>query len=74
MKKLEGSKGFTEEYWLANYSVPDEMDCIGNVKDHIAYLKHLFAVEYVDISSIIDYGFGLGHLFEAALKIPSKVI
>jgi len=69
MKKLAGAKGFSQAYWEANYAAPEEMDGIGNVTDHVGYMKHLFAMEFIDISSIIDYGFGLGHLFEEVLKL-----
>ncbi len=69
-KKLENSasEGFSDEYWDVNYSEPDEMDGIGNVDVHVGYIKNLFEFEFIDISSIIDLGFGLGHLFEAFLK------
>ena len=76
MKKIKegGAQGFAQEYWDVNYSSPDEMDGIGNAQTHIAYLKNLFAIEYIDINSIIDFGFGLGHLFEGLIKeyIPYK--
>lgn len=50
------------------------MDCIGNAKQHVDYLKAFFAVEFIDISSIIDLGFGLGYLFQRMLKtfLPYK--
>lgn len=60
--------GFTKEYWDKNYADPEEMDCIGNVEQHVGYLKNLFALEYIDISSVIDFGFGLGYLFKGVLK------
>jgi len=63
-----GADGFSEEYWEENYSEPDDMDGIGNVDVHVGYIKNLFEFEFIDISSIIDLGFGLGHLFEAFLK------
>lgn len=69
-KKLaeSGSIGFSETYWQENYDEPDEMDGIVNATHHAHYLKSFFSVEFVDVSSIIDFGFGLGHLFEAMLK------
>ncbi len=66
--KERGSKGFSQEYWKANYNRPGEMDGIANASQHALYLKALFDVEFVDISSIIDFGFGLGYLFEEVLK------
>lgn len=74
IKTAEGAKGFSNAYWEENYQSPEEMDGIGNVEQHVGYIKNLFGMEYIDISSIIDLGFGLGHLFEALLKefIPYK--
>lgn len=68
MKKTKGSEGFEEEYWTVNYADLDEMDNIVNAKEHAAYMKAIFALESVDISSVIDLGFGLGILFEEVLK------
>ena len=58
-----GASGFSDKYWEVNYADPDEMDGIGNVDVHVSYVKNLFEFEYIDISSMIDLGFGLGHLF-----------
>ncbi|AYF45063.1 methyltransferase domain protein [Halobacteriovorax sp. BALOs_7] len=66
MKEL-GAKGFSKDYWDVNYEDADDMDGIGNAKEHVGYIKYLFGMEYIDISSIVDLGFGLGHLFEALL-------
>jgi len=66
-KKEQGSRGFSEQYWEVNYSESEEMDGIGNASEHAAYLKQLFALEFIDISSVLDLGAGLGHLFEAVL-------
>ena len=65
---------FTKEYWDQNYSDPSSMDCIGNAKQHCAYMKSFFELELIDISSVIDFGFGYGHLFQKVLKtfIPYK--
>ena len=63
-----GEKGFSESYWSQNYDEPEEMDGIANAAHHARYIKTFFDVEFVDISSIIDFGFGLGFLFEAVLK------
>jgi hypothetical protein len=60
--------GFNKKYWKDNYSDPEEMDGIGNAKDHARYLKMMFDMELVDISSIIDFGYGMGYLFKAILK------
>jgi hypothetical protein len=64
----QGAVGFTKEYWEVNYADPEEMDNIINAREHAAYMKAIFALEAVDISSIIDLGFGLGILFEEVLK------
>ncbi|MBL6990491.1 MAG: class I SAM-dependent methyltransferase [Bacteriovoracaceae bacterium] len=74
-KKL-GAKGFVQGYWDLNYSELDTMDGIANAKDHVSYLQSLFACEYIDISSIIDFGFGLGYLFKESLNcfLPYKAL
>ena len=59
---------FEEEYWSKNYSEPKEMDGIGNAKEHGSYLKAVFNLEGVEINSMIDFGFGLGHLFKQFIK------
>lgn len=72
MKKKEeeklGANGFSKEYWDVNYSEPEEMDNIVNAKEHAEYMKAIFGLEYIDISSVIDLGFGLGILFKEVLK------
>lgn len=52
------------------------MDGIGNAKDHVRYLKSFLAIEHVDISTMVDLGFGLGHLFREMMKtfIPHKAV
>ena len=67
-KKEIGAEGFSSDYWNINYSEPQEMDNVFNAKEHAQYLKSLFELEMVDVSSIIDLGFGTGYLFKAMLK------
>lgn len=68
MKTGPGRGGFSEDYWKENYSSPMEMDNVGNRKLHLNYIKSFLALEYTDVSSLADYGFGLGYLFLEALK------
>lgn len=65
---------FDIKYWEELYSEPDTMDGIGNAKEHVAYIKALFNVDLIDISSIIDFGFGHGKMLKLLLKefIPYK--
>jgi trans-aconitate methyltransferase len=67
---------FDKEYWDKNYSDPHSMDGIGNAKDHVKYLKSFFDLELIDVSSIVDLGFGYGHLFQSMMKtfIPYKAM
>lgn len=67
---------FDKTYWDKNYSDPMSMDGIGNAKDHVRYLKAFMSVEHVDISTIVDLGFGYGHLFREMLKafLPHQAI
>lgn len=60
---------FDKVYWDKNYSDPMSMDGIGNAKDHVRYLKSFLALEHVDIGSIVDLGFGYGHLFREMLRV-----
>jgi hypothetical protein len=68
------TKNFEQEYWNHNYSEPDTMDGIGNAKAHVKYIKSVFDIEHIDISSIIDFGFGYGVMLKKLLKayIPYK--
>ncbi len=65
--KEDGGDGFSENYWRENYDEPEEMDGIVNAAQHARYIKTIFDVEFVDISSVIDFGFGLGHIFEKVI-------
>jgi trans-aconitate methyltransferase len=69
-------KGFDRDYWKKNYSDPMSMDGIGNAREHVRYLKSYFAVEHVDVSSIVDLGFGYGHLFREMMRafIPHTAV
>lgn len=71
-----GSNGFNKEYWDLNYSEPDEMDGIGNASLHALYLQNLFSLDLIDISTVIDFGYGLGALFKEILGtfIPYKAV
>ncbi len=59
---------FDKTYWDKNYSDPMSMDGIGNAKDHARYLQSYLAIEHVDVSTIVDLGFGYGHLFREMLR------
>jgi hypothetical protein len=69
-------KGFDKTYWDKNYSEPQSMDGIGNAKEHTSYLKSYLSVEHVDISTIVDLGFGHGALFRQMMKafIPHRAV
>ena len=66
--KGPGADGFDEKYWKEYYSEPEEMDGMANAHLHAKYLKSFMSLEMVDVSSVIDFGFGLGELFKAVLK------
>ncbi len=67
--KSNGVSGFDETYWTENYSDPVSMDCVGNATEHANYLKYLLELEYVDVSRVVDFGFGMGWLFREMLKV-----
>ena len=64
----EKFEGLGADYWEENYSSPEEMDGIFNAVNHARYAKNFFLIESVEVNSIIDFGFGLGHMF------PSKIV
>ncbi len=66
--KKNKSEGFGVEYWETNYAEPEEMDNIVNAKEHAAYIKAIMGLESIDVSSVIDLGFGLAVLFKEVLK------
>jgi hypothetical protein len=59
---------FDKTYWDKNYSDPMAMDGIGNARDHVRYLQAYLSLEHVDVSTIVDLGFGYGHLFREMLR------
>ncbi len=63
-----GEEGFSKDYWASNYQDPESMDCIGNVKEHFAYLCSLFNLEMIEIRSMVDLGFGLGAMIKEGRK------
>ena len=67
---------FDKTYWDKNYSEPMSMDGIGNAKAHVNYLVSFLEIEHVDIGTVIDLGFGYGHLFREMLKafIPHRAV
>lgn len=61
--------GFSKNYWEKNYQDLDEMDGVSNSLEHAKYAKSFFDVEGVSISSIVDLGFGLGHMMKSFHKV-----
>ncbi len=64
-----GAVGFKTSYWKKYYGEPQIMDCVYNAKEHAHYLQHLFALETVNIGTMIDFGYGLGHLLEEMINV-----
>lgn len=71
-----GASGFPAAYWRENYGEPQIMDGVFNADRRAAALKTLFDSEYIDISSVVDLGFGLGNLLRAVVDtfIPLTVV
>jgi hypothetical protein len=69
-------KSFEKQYWDDNYYEPETMDGISNATSHVQYVKALMALEHVDISSIVDLGYGHGVLFKEFMKefIPYRAL
>ena len=49
------------------------MDGVANAEEHIRYIKSFFDLEMIEVDSISDLGFGLGYMFQEALKIFQPV-
>jgi SAM-dependent methyltransferase len=64
----EVSTPLDEEYWESIYAQPQTMDGIFNATLHTDYLQALFRLDGVEVNSVLDVGFGLGHLFNAVIK------
>lgn len=64
----EGAKGFDDTFWRTNYADPSAMDGVTNASSHAAYLKGSFGVVLAEVRSVADFGFGMGHMFEAVLE------
>ncbi len=75
-KVLDPKQDFEKEYWKKNYSEPETMDGIGNAKEHAKYLEAYFRLDLINVSSIVDFGCGSGHLLKAFIKtfMPYKVV
>lgn len=62
------SKDLGIEYWRTQYSDPKTIDGIGNARDHSRYLASFFNLEGFEVESMVDLGFGTGHLFKEMLR------
>lgn len=71
-----GAAGFTQDFWSENYSHPETMDGVFNAHAHARYARAAFDVIGEEIASIVDLGFGMGHLFTAVLEVfdPYKAL
>ena len=57
-------KPFDQSYWDTHYQDIKTIDGIGNVKDHSRYLLAYFNIEGFTPESMVDLGFGTGHLMK----------
>ena len=57
-------KPFDQSYWDTHYQDIKTIDGIGNVKDHSRYLTAYFNIEGFKPESMVDLGFGTGHLMK----------
>ncbi len=57
-------KPFDQSYWDTHYQDIKTIDGIGNVKDHSRYLLAYFNIEGFNPESMVDLGFGTGHLMK----------
>ncbi len=77
MKRASGtSRDLGEEYWRTQYSDPATIDGIGNARDHSRYLSAFFNLEGFAVESLVDLGFGTGHLFKEMIRTfkPGRVL
>ncbi len=64
-----GATGFPLSYWKTYYAEPEKMDGVFNARRQALALKALLDAHYVDVGRLIDFGFGLGHLFRAMVDV-----
>lgn len=69
VKSGPGAAGFPHTFWCENYAEPETMDGIYNARRRAKALHALFHSEYIEISSLIDLGFGLGYLFKEMIDV-----
>lgn len=71
-----GAAGFDDAYWRTCYGQPQRMDGVVNAKAHAAYLKASFDVVMQPVRSVVDLGFGLGHVLREVLDAfrPAKAL
>jgi hypothetical protein len=69
MSSENGADGFSNDYWDENYREMNMMDGIANAKQHARYIKSMMSLETIDVSSVIDFGFGLGYMLKEVLNI-----
>ncbi len=62
------SRDLGAEYWRTQYAEPATIDGIGNARDHSRYLAAFFNLEGFEVKSVVDLGFGTGHLFKEMLR------
>ena len=75
-EKGPGASGFLRQYWQDNYAEPELMDGVYNARARAQALKAFFDAEYIEMNSLIDFGFGLGHLFAQMIDVfrPHTVV
>ncbi|MEM7535718.1 MAG: class I SAM-dependent methyltransferase [Chloroflexota bacterium] len=57
-----GAQGFSKQYWDENYYDLSLMEFTFNARQHAVALRELFSLEDIHVNTMIDFGFGLGHL------------
>lgn len=67
-ERSAGALGFNRDYWEANYADITIMDGIYNAHRRADALKAIFDAEYVEISTLADFGFGLGYFLTQMVR------
>ncbi|MCB9664517.1 MAG: hypothetical protein H6732_10400 [Alphaproteobacteria bacterium] len=63
-----GAAGFDDAFWQQVYGRPETMDGLVNARAHAACIASAFEVALQPLDSVIDLGFGLGHMLQAVLE------
>ncbi len=64
----KNKKPFDTSYWKDIYQNGEDVDGTHNAREHIQYIASLFKLMGVEVDSVVDFGFGMGHILKEAVR------